>query len=129
MVRAYGENEPAFGGLYFDGEVLVALFTTDLDDHADHIRPLLRAPEKFRVHKSERPWRELEAANVRISSRLATLRDQFPEITNYGIGLCEGQFAVQIGVEQLTPELAGALTEALAPEQVQVVPGIRAHRA
>jgi len=54
-VRAYGQAEANFGGTCFDGDVLVALFTDDLDRHLNRLRPSLRAPDQYRAESTDDP--------------------------------------------------------------------------
>ncbi|MDP9093677.1 MAG: hypothetical protein M3N95_12275 [Actinomycetota bacterium] len=44
-----------FGGVYFDGEVVLGLFTDDIDLHADALRHGLHAPQNFRVGRAISP--------------------------------------------------------------------------
>ncbi|MDP9094514.1 MAG: hypothetical protein M3N95_16640 [Actinomycetota bacterium] len=127
-VHEYGKREPSFGGAYFDGDVLVALFTTDIDEHASRLLPTLEAPDQFRVTVASRAYSQVTASNARVQMKLMH-SGRYPEVVGVGIGMSAGQFVVKVRVEGLTDAVAAALRDAVAPDDIQIGPGYRAVRS
>jgi hypothetical protein len=123
VVQDYAEHEPSFGGVYFDGDVLVGLFTSDLESHRERILPLLVAPGLFRLESATQTYAELDAARERVTAVL--LRPQpFPGVTGVGMRLGgPGGSVVTVGVHPYSSTLADKVTGLVAPDSVEVREG------
>ena len=129
-VHAYGQSQAAYGGMYWEGDTLVAMFTDELDAHRERLLPRLRVPERFRVASASRTFLQIKEANGRVRTKL--LGDPtmpFPEICGVGIGMEDGQFVIKIWVEHLSEALVEEIREAAEPDEVVVAKGFRALRA
>jgi hypothetical protein len=128
VVHEYGQDEPTFGGVYFDGDVVVAMFTADLDRHTRQLLPRLRAAEQFRIELTDQTYAQVEAANARVQRRLMLSDQRHPEVVGVGIGLRDGKFVVQLHVENLTDALAAEIQTVVAPDSVAIEQGSRPRR-
>lgn len=128
VIARYGEHEPTFGGLYLEGDAVVVLFTADLDVHRERLRSLVRAPDRLRVERAERPYSAVEAAARRVSGALLSGDRPFPHVTGSGIGVVNGRFAIVVGVLDLDDARAAAIRQAVAPGEIVLEPGTFGHR-
>jgi hypothetical protein len=128
IVQAYGSGEPHFGGLYFDEDVLVALFTNDLEAHRAALVPRLRAPGQLRVARAARSYSAVEAANRWVQGKLMMSKYPHPEVFGVGIGVQDGQFVVIVSVENLTAELGEVIRLSARPDEVVLHAGSRPRR-
>jgi hypothetical protein len=120
VVSAYGATEPSFGGVYFDGDVVVALFTSDVRVHDEVLRPRLTAPDQFRAELADRSWATVEAANRSIQEALLFTGPRIPGVNSVGIGKMDGQFAIKVGIDPYSEELAEQVRRAASPFEVVV---------
>jgi hypothetical protein len=118
-VYDYASPRHEFGGLFHDGDVLVVLFTADLDRHEQAIRALSAEPDLIRVLPASRSWTEVTAANELIQSRLLGAAAH-PAVTTVGIVVQDGQFAIGVGIWPHTAEIVAEIERLCAPEAVEV---------
>lgn len=127
-VWSYGRAHADFGGVYVDGAALVVMFTGNLDQHRLELEPLLRHPEWLRMELADRPYAAVEASNFRVQRLLMLDGRPYPDVVGIGIGMEAGQLVIHVQAENLTDELAAAIREAVAPDEVVVAHGTRMHR-
>jgi hypothetical protein len=119
IVHEYGELDTSFGGLYVEGDSLVALFTADIDMHSEHLYPLVAASDQLVVRLAARTWKEVIDANDRVASIL--FRSQIAAgVTGAGIGLRDGQFVVCVSIDPYTEVLAQRVRDMVFPDLVDV---------
>jgi len=119
-VRAYGVGQAAeFGGIYFDGDTLVALFTHRPEWHLGELRPRLRRPFLFRTGETDRTWAAVMASNERVRHRLMDGSD-FGAVHGVGITKVDGRFEIQVGVNPLDAEIERAIENAVKPDSVLI---------
>ena len=126
-VCAYGVDEPSYGGVYFDGDVLVAMFTENLQEHQARLVPVLQAPDQFRLAAADRPYAEVEGANARVQQTLR-FSGLHRVVTGVGIALVDGQFAIRVEVVNCTDDVVESIRARVAPDVVVVKAGLRARR-
>lgn len=117
-IRGYGADHPdEFGGVYVEGETLVALFIGRPEWHLAELRPHLRYPVRVRTGETDRTWAEVLAANARIRHRLLGAAG-FAAVHSVGIIEVDGRFEIQVGVEPLDAGIEGAIEDAVKPDLV-----------
>jgi hypothetical protein len=121
LVRQYGASEaPAeFGGVFFEGPVLVALFTDGLERHLAALRDLLHEPELLSVRLAARPWSEVQHSKDAVAQALLHPR-RHPAVWTVGIMVVDGQFAVSVGISPYGARIAREVREAVAPHAIVV---------
>lgn len=117
-IRSYGRDEATFGGLYFDGDVLVALFTADLAVHRSRLEPMLHSPGQVRLATADRSYVEVKAAHGRVKDALLGPGRPYPEVFSAGIGVAQDQFVIVVLVEELNDELEEAIRTAVEPDAI-----------
>jgi hypothetical protein len=119
-VDAYCQTQPDFGGVYYDGDQLVVLFTGDLDRHGQDLATVLDHPDQARVAQTTRTWAEVEDTNRTVQARLLTEPAPIAGVTSVGIGLSDGAFVIEVGVDQLDDAIIAAVHAAAAPHTTHI---------
>jgi hypothetical protein len=120
-IADYAEAQPGFGGMFYDEETLVVLFTDDLTRHEQALLPLVQEPTHLQVRRAGRTWPALEEANERVQRQLMGPEHPRSDVVSVGIGVREGDFVIRVG--SLRADAAGVadIERLCAPEPVDVV--------
>lgn len=123
-VTAYAAGQPGFGGVFYDGNELVVLFTEKVDEQQDSIRGIVDEPGRLVVRAASRTFVEVQSAKARISNRLIG-REEFDGVSTVGIAVHEGQFVVEVGIDPYNEAEAERIRAAVHPDEIEVRPQTR----
>ncbi|MFC4944782.1 hypothetical protein [Pseudonocardia sp. GCM10023141] len=121
IVVAYGEGQPDYGGVHFEGAQLVVRFTADIDRHRRILVGRVEDADLLTVRRSRRTWADISETNRRVADRLFHGPTPFRGVNGVGITMIDGEFVNQIGIAPFDEGSRAAVRAAVAPDVVVVI--------
>lgn len=115
----YAAAQSGFGGTYFDGDLLVVLFTEDVERQRNALRTVVEHPEHLVVRATSRTLAEVRQSAARVRHRLLDPGDA-TDVSSIGLTVHADEFVVEVGLDPYSDERASQLRAAVHPDPIVV---------